>query len=72
MSNESACLTYPDLVCCLDGTSGTRAPGYAAHMYSCAKCRDIFVTFEKFILEETTAEEIRILDRLDGKYEYFR
>ena len=70
MSHESACLTYPDLVCCLDGTSGSRTPDYAAHMYSCGKCRDIFITFENFILAEPTLEETFVLDRIE--YEYFR
>jgi hypothetical protein len=43
-------------------------------MYSCGKCRDIFVTFEKFILEETTPEELMVLDRLDQGFncEYAR
>ena len=74
MLNETECLTYPDLVSRLSGISDPRSPNCAAHIYSCRKCRDIFTTFEKFILDETTPEEMILLDTIEygHHYEFFR
>ena len=67
MSNESECLTYPDLVCCLDGTSGRCAPEYVEeHVYSCIKCRAVLKTMQELILDEATPEEMIVLDKLDN------
>ena len=67
MSNISECLTYPDLLSCLDGTPG-RCPAeyFKEHLYWCVKCRARFETIKEFIVDEPTREELLILDNLEN------
>jgi predicted anti-sigma-YlaC factor YlaD len=67
MSNVSECLTYPDMLCCLDGTPGRRRQDYfEEHLCSCVKCRATFKTIQEFIVDEATPEESVILDSLEN------
>jgi hypothetical protein len=67
MSNVSECLTYPDLLSCLDGTPG-RCPAeyFEEHLYWCVKCRVLFQTMKEFIVDEPTPEELLVLDGLEN------
>jgi predicted anti-sigma-YlaC factor YlaD len=66
MSNVAECLTYPDLLSCLDGTPGRCPQQYLEeHLYCCVKCRALFETMKEFIVDEPTPEELIVLDCLE-------
>ena len=72
MLESIECLTYPDVVSHLDGTSGRSASGkIGEHLGSCPKCRTVLITM-RALIEDATAEEITLLDRIESQFPRLR
>ena len=68
MLHETKCLTYPDLVACLDSASAPCAPGrLGEHIDSCAKCGAVLKTMQELIRNDATPEEAVVLDKLENR-----